>query len=155
MNDITISNGFSVVRTSKSGKETYRGPLGVSLSGNKKERGLMTSEIFKGLVRHNNWRAVMREVCRVFPASILKKAPGVVVSSAGDLYFSNMEGGKETLERFDASNPNTSVCHAYAVAVLAVTSGKALKGEKAELAGLMAEMLEDAKTRAAVPAVTA
>ena len=148
MNDVTVNGGFSVSRVSKAGKETYRGAWGVALSGNAKEKAAMEFEMFKGLVRHNNWRAIMREVCRVFPAKSLKKAPSVLFSGEDVLFCSRADDGREVFERFDSSNPNTATSHAYCKALLEATAGTVLKGEKARVAERAQWLLDDAAARA-------
>jgi hypothetical protein len=67
--DITIRGEFTAIRTSKSGKETHRGILGVLTSGNKAECYSLASVGIEHALENNNYRAIMREVTRVFPAS--------------------------------------------------------------------------------------
>lgn len=145
-NEITLSNEFAVARTSKAGKTTYRGALGAITSGNPLERAALGGRVAETLIANNNYRALMREVCRVFPLSAIKKAHNVSAKGE-DVYFVSQEGERLILDRFDASNPNKSVAHQYARAIQLVTAGKELKGEKKIYADILAAMLQREQDR--------
>lgn len=144
--DVTIQGGFAVARTSKAGKTSYRGVLGAIDSGNRAERSQLGGEVFSQLVRNNNWRAVMREVTRVFPATSIKKASNVLFAK-DELHFMETDGDRVTLTRWDAANPCAASSHAYFAAVLEVTASKELKGEKLLYSTRMAGVLKAASER--------
>jgi len=152
-NAITIANEFSVSRTSKAGKITNRGILGVITSGNAAERAQLADRVIDNLIANNNYRHLMREVVRVFPTTFVAKSPLVVVDKANkDIYI---RVGYQTLERFDVANPSKAMAHQYAERVLEViyASGKEIKGEKLAYANSLSAMLrKEAERLAAVEA---
>jgi hypothetical protein len=139
-NELTLSNEFAVTRTSKAGKQTVRTALGVITSGNAAERTTLASAAIETMFTNGNFRHAMREVQRVFPASVLKKSPLVVVSGA-DLFFRNeyVEDGVKKIELqhigdWVKANKAAMVTMATIVERLALDAtlaGKPLKGEKA------------------------
>lgn len=149
MNEITIANEFAAVRVSKAGKETYRGALGVITSGNGAERGALAARVVENLIATSNFRALMREVTRVFPVSAIKKSPNVIVDAASkDVYFrTGAEDGAVVMEHYNPANPNKATAHEYARAVLGATATKELKGEKLMFAGILSKMLTDEAAR--------
>ena len=143
--DITIRGEFTATRTSKSGKETHRGILGVLTSGNKTELHSLASVGIEHAVENNNYRAIMREVARVFPASTtFKNATNAIYNKKrGDLYFRDLEDAN-TFEQFLFHNPNKVMSLAYAREVIdAVARGDVtLKGEREYYHGVCAKMLD-------------
>ena len=131
--DITIYGEFTAIRTSKSGKETRRGILGVLTSGNKTERQHLASAGIEHALANNNYRAIMREVTRVFPASTtFKKSTNVLYNKErGELFFRDLEE-TNTFEQFLFHNPNKAMSLAYAREIVdAVARGDVnLKGER-------------------------
>ena len=146
MNDIAVSGGFAVARTNKAGKTTYRGALGVMSSGNVSERHLLAAEAFGFLVANNNYRAIMREIGRIWSTASIKKASNVLVDG-DNLYFRSGNGNKIDLELFDPANPNKTTAHAFANAVLEVTATKELKGEKLLYATMLRKMVDNESAR--------
>lgn len=154
--DITIRGEFTAIRTSKSGKETHRGILGVLTSGNKAERQALASACIEPAIKHaienNNYRAIMREVTRVFPASTtFKKSTNTLYNKErGDLYFRDLED-TNTFEQFLFHNPNKAMSLAYAREVIdAVARGDVtLKGEREYYHGVCATMLDREAARVA------
>ena len=150
---LAVAGDFAVARTSKAGKTTYRGALGVLTSGNAAERTLMAHAAIGVMIANNNFRGLMREVCRVFPVKVIRNAPGVIFSPGGKTgvdavqFGEKMADGRWAYETFDPANPNKATAHAYARAVqylasVGIDTGKPLKGEKAIYADLLICMLE-------------
>lgn len=133
-NELTLNQGFAVARTSKAGKTTYRGALGVITSGNVAERTSLASEVVDRMVDNNNFFHLMREVVRVFPVAFLKKS-GRVFVNGDDVYLASADGG--TLERLDCTKANKATMLTMANAAMAACleseekSGKEIKGERA------------------------
>jgi hypothetical protein len=150
--DITIRGEFTAIRTSKSGKETHRGILGVLTSGNKTERQQLASVGIEHAIENNNYRAIMREVTRVFPAGVTfkKSANALYNKERGDLYFRDLED-TNTFEQFLFHNPNKAMSLAYAREVIdAVARGDvALKGEREYWHGVCATVLDRESARIA------
>ena len=144
-NDITIRGEFTATRTSKSGKQTHRGVLGVLTSGNKAERQNLASAGIEHAIDNNNYRAIMREVTRVFPAGVVfKKSTNVLYNKErGDLYFRDLED-TNTFEQFLFHNPNKRMALAYAREVIdaAARGDVTLKGEREYWHGVCATMLD-------------
>ena len=145
-NELTISNEFAVTRTSKAGKQTVRTALGVITSGNASERGALASATIEFMLKNSNYRHAMREVQRVFPASVLKKCPLVIVD--GDRLFHRNEYVKDGVMKIELDelvpwiNANKAAMITMAtiverVALDATLAGKPLKGEKAMYAGFL------------------
>ena len=145
-NELTLSNDFTAVRVNaKSGKQTYRGVLGVITSGNVSERAKLADCIIDQFVANNNYRHLMREVCRVFPISTIAKSPLVVVDKKmNDVYF---RVDHQTLELFSQHNPTKFMAHLYAAEVLRVTADKELKGERLMYATSLRTMLDNETAR--------
>jgi len=147
-NELTLSADFAVARTSKTGKTSYRGILGVITSGNAAERAKLAQLAIVTMIENNNFRHLMREVTRVFPVSAIKSAPNVSFKKGKGaepdaLYFIEKLGdGKFQLELFEVGSPNKATSHQYAKAILAVTAGKELKGEKRLYAVALQAMLD-------------
>ncbi len=163
---LAVAGDFAVARTSKAGKTTYRGALGVLTSGNAAERTLMAHAAIGVMIANNNFRGLMREVCRVFPVKVIRNAPGVIFSSGGKAgtdsvqFGEKMADGRWVYEAFDPANPNKATSHAYAAAVLYIAdlakgNGKEFKGEKAIYANLLDGMLLAEAQRIAVAAESA
>ena len=150
--DITIRDEFTAIRTSKSGKETHRGILGVLTSGNKIERQQLAGAGIEHALTNNNYRAIMREVTRVFPASTTFKKSTNVLSNKerGELYFRDLED-TNTFEQFLFHNPNKATSLAYAREIVdAVARGDVnLKGERNYYHGVCATMLDRESARIA------
>lgn len=145
-NELTLSGDFAVTRTTRAGKQTVRTALGVITSGNAAERTKLASAAIVHMLENGNFRHAMREVQRVFPASVLKKSPLVLVD--GDTLFYRREfivdGAKrielEQLGSWIGANKAAMVTLATIVervALDAALAGKPLKGEKAMYAGFL------------------
>lgn len=151
-NDITIRGEFMATRTSKSGKQTHRGILGVLTSGNKAERQNLASAGIEHAIENNNYRAIMREVTRVFPAATtFKKSTNVLYNKErGDLYFRDLED-TNTFEQFLHHNPNKALSLAYAREVIDAESrgDVTLKGEREYYYGVCVTLLDREATRIA------
>lgn len=165
-NALAVAGDFAVARTSKAGKTTYRGALGVLTSGNAAERTLMAHAAIGVMIANNNFRGLMREVCRVFPVKVIRNAPGVIFSPGGKTgvdsvqFGEKMADGRWCYEAFDPANPNKATAHAYAKAVihlatLAHANGKEFKGEKAIYADLLVGMVDAETQRVAQRALEA
>lgn len=163
-NSLTLAGDFAVARTSKAGKTTYRGALGVITSGNAAERTLMAHAAIGVMIANNNFRGLMREVLRVFPLKSIRNAPGLIFSAGGKTgvdsvqFGEKMADGRWVYEAFDERNPNKNTAHAYARAVrhiasAAIDADKAFKGEKAIYADLLICMLEAEEQRVAQAAL--
>jgi len=143
--DITIRGEFTAIRTSKSGKETHRGILGVLTAGNKTELHSLASVGIEHAIENNNYRVIMREVTRVFPATTtFKNATNAIYNKKrGDLYFRDRDD-TNTFEQFLFHNPNKVMSLAYAREVIdAVARGDVtLKGEREYYHGVCATMLD-------------
>lgn len=165
-NELTMSGDFAVTRTSKAGKQTVRTALGVITSGNAAERGALAAAAIEVMLRNSNYRHAMREVQRVFPVSVLKRSPLVVVSG-DDLFYRNeyVEDGVKKIELqhlVDWTKANKAAMVTIAsiverVALDATLAGKPLKGEKAMYAGFLASFMqaETARQVAALEAIEA
>lgn len=145
-NELTLSGDFAVTRTSKSGKETTRTALGVITSGNAAERAKLGAATMEYMLKNSNFRHAMREVQRVFPASVLKKSPLVLVD--GDTLFYRREFVEDGVKRIEleqlgswiSANKAAMVTMATIIeriALDAALAGKPLKGEKAMYAGFL------------------
>lgn len=145
-NELAIAGDFTVTRTSKAGKQTTRTALGVITSGNAKERAALGGAAIEHMLENGNFRHAMREVQRVFPASVLKKSPLVLVD--GDTLFYRREYVEDGAKRIEleqvgswiAANKAAMVTMATIVervALDAALAGKPLKGEKAMYAGFL------------------
>ncbi len=164
-NELTLSGDFAVTRTSKAGKQTVRTALGVITSGNAAERKQLASAAIEVMIANGNFRHAMREVSRVFPASLLKKSPLVVVSGDDQFYrneFVDGDGVKKIelhhIADWTKANKAAMVTMATIVERLALDAslaGKPLKGEKALYAGFLGEFMqrETARQVAALEAV--
>lgn len=71
-NEMTVINSAHT-RTSKAGKVSYRGTLGVIMSGNAAERREEATSVAHTLASNNTFTPIMNELARVFPCSVLKK----------------------------------------------------------------------------------
>lgn len=140
---VTMNNEFRVVRVSKAGKETYRGVLGVITSGNTKERSALANVVIAGMIANNNFRGLAREVIRVFPATLLKKAGGFTWDAKAKTLYSVEQSapGQITLTEINANTINKATLHAMARGIIAALDGKELKGEKAMFHGALVSML--------------
>ena len=145
-NELALSGEFTVTRTSKAGKQTTRTALGVITSGNAKERAALGAAAIEHMLENGNFRHAMREVQRVFPASVLKKSPLVLVD--GDTLFYRREFVEDGVKRIEleqvgswvAANKAAMITMATIVervALDAALAGKPLKGEKAMYAGFL------------------
>lgn len=150
-NELTNLNDFAVTRTSKAGKETTRTALGVITSGNAAERAKLGATAIEFMLENGNFRHAMREVHRVFPASVLKKSPLVLVD--GDALFFRREFVEDGAKRIEleqigswvAANKSAMVTMATIVERLALDAtlaGKPLKGEKAMYAGFLEAFMQ-------------
>lgn len=150
--DITIRGEFTAIRTSKSGKETHRGILGVLTSGNKAECYSLASVGIEHALENNNYRAIMREVTRVFPAGVTFKnsTNALYNKKRGDLYFRDLED-MNTFEQFLFHNPNKVMSLAYAREVIDAESrgDVTLKGEREYYYGVCVTLLDREATRIA------
>lgn len=161
--DLTITNEFAVSRTSKSGKTTYRGALGVITSGDARERARLADRAIETLIANNNYRHLMREVERVFPASFIKKSKEHVSFVKGkegapdQLWFvtSSADGAKRELELYEGyTKANKATAHKYAKAVIAIVESldfdsSKIKGEKAIYLDALIGMVEREQARLA------
>lgn len=161
--DLTIANEFAVSRTSKSGKTTYRGALGVITSGDARERARLAVQAIETLIANNNYRHLMREVERVFPASFIKKAKEHVSFIKGkdgapdQLWFvtSSAGGTKRELELYEGyTKANKATALKYAKAVIAVLESpdfdlSKIKGEKDIYLGALIGLVEREQARLA------
>lgn len=145
-NELTNMNDFAVTRTSKAGKTTTRTALGVITSGNASERAKLGAAAIEFMLKNSNYRHAMREVQRVFPTSVLKKSPLVLVD--GDVVFFRREFVEDGAKRIEleqigswvSANKAAMVTIATIVeriALDAALAGKPLKGEKAMYAGFL------------------
>lgn len=145
---VTVNNEFRVVRVSKAGKETYRGVLGVITSGNTKERSALANVVIANMIANNNFRGLAREVIRVFPATLLKKAGGFTWDAKAKTLYSveQTAPGQLTLTEINANTINKATLHAMARGIIAALADKELKGEKKMFADALVDML-DAETQ--------
>lgn len=163
-NELTLSTEFAVTRTSKAGKQTVRTALGVITSGNAAERTTLASAAIETMFANGNFRHAMREVQRVFPASMLKKCPLVIVD--GDRLFHRNEYVKDGVMKIELDdlapwiNANKAAMVTMAIiveriALDATLAGKPLKGEKAMYAGFLDRFMqaETARQVAALEAI--
>lgn len=144
--NLEVSSGFSVARTNKSGKTTYRGALGVITSGNAAERGQLAQTAIDKMVDNNNFAHLAREVFRVFPVAFLKKS-GRVFTNGDDVYVSSPDGA--TLERLvhwtEVKKPTMLAVAAVVLeACTKSTEGtdKEIKGEKLMYQTAMARVID-------------
>lgn len=165
-NELTLSNEFAVTRTSKAGKQTVRTALGVITSGNASERTTLASAAIETMFANGNFRHAMREVQRVFPVSVLKKCPLVIVD--GDRLFHRNEYVKDGVMKIELDelapwiNANKAAMVTMAIiveriALDATLAGKPLKGERAMYAGFLDRFMqaETARQVAALEAIEA
>lgn len=128
-NEITINNGFTVARVTKSGKTQRRGVLGTITSGNKAEREALFLAAVPAMLAGNTYGPIMQELVRVFPAGTLKAkdaTEGLAVVG-GELWLVN----GDTMHRFNPAAADMCSVVAYAKAVVAKHGSKEAKGEKA------------------------
>ena len=159
--NLTIDNDFAVSRTTKSGKTTYRGALGVLTSGNAKEKAQLGAVALEAIIANHNYRHLMREVERVFPLAFMKKAKGQVAVTKGQdgepiMWFltETNDGGtiKREMEQYDGyTKANKIMTHKYAKAVIAVADAdpEKIKGEKALYLAALRGMVEREQARLA------
>lgn len=165
-NELTLSGDFAVTRTTKAGKQTVRTALGVITSGNAPERAALAAAAIEVMLENGNFRHAMREVQRVFPVSMLKKSPLVLVD--GDTLFYRREFIEDGTKRIEleqigswiAANKAAMITMSTIVERLALDAtlaGKPLKGEKALYAGFLASFMqrETARQIAALAAIEA
>lgn len=166
-NEITFSADFAVARTSSKGKTVYRGALGVLTSGNKAEREQAADTIIATMLRNGNYRHVMREVERVFPASFIKKSDMVSYNKGkngapDELWFvtdSSVDGAtKREFELYEGwMKANKATTHKYAQAIRSIIESdefdsSKLKGEKFFYGMTLIAMLDGEAERQAAKA---
>ncbi len=150
MNEIVNVQDFAVSRTTKGGKTSYRTALGVVTSGNANERAQLARVAVERMISNGNFRHLLREIERVFPVSVLKKASSVTIID-GAVWFRTecaVNGAKKIeLEEYPGwigGNKITAVKMAAAIKEIsdvASAAGKPLKGEKSMYADLMTGLL--------------
>jgi hypothetical protein len=69
-------DSFRVSRVSKSGKESYRGLIGVMSSGNTAERKLVVSKMIETMWVNGTFKPIVAEVRRVFNAKQYESGAG-------------------------------------------------------------------------------
>lgn len=125
----TVDMGVTFRRTSKTGKVTVRGALGVIMSGNASERASEALMITESLLKGNTFTPIMFEVVRVFAPKTLAKHGVYEVGDSFAIYVD------KTITPI-TGQWNMTTSRLYADAVLArcealEESGKEIKGEKA------------------------
>lgn len=163
-NELTFSADFAVARISKAGKTVYRGALGVLTSGNKAEREQAADTVIATMLRNGNYRHVMREVERVFPAAFIKKSPSVSYTKGkngapDELWFvtdGSVDGAtKREFELYEGwTKANKATTHKYAKAIRSIIESdefdsSKLKGEKFFYGMTLITMLNDEEKRQA------
>lgn len=159
--ELTIGSEFSATRYSKAGKATTRGALGVITSGNRDERAKLAGTAIGAMLANSNFRHVMREMDRVFPASFIKHAPNVSVAKIEDDYVvhfiedAELDGrAVQVLERYEGwtkANKHVFANFARAVVNIATNPEKAdkVKGEKLMYVNLLRDWLQAEAARVA------
>lgn len=127
---------FVVARTSKAGKVTERGALGVILSGNAAERQELATAVIEAMASSHNYKALLKECLRAFPVSTLKKSKGVAMfgGAVSFLETATLDGATVTVvTELDIAKANKAMAIAFGRALQTVVDAAALNGEKKAL----------------------
>lgn len=127
---ITQPADLAFVRTTKTGKQTVRGLMGLMSSGNKTERHSALDALVSYHWENGQYKPIIREFARVFGGK------------GFDAMVSNLA--------IDVDKPNKIAMLAMFGALIRGTEGKTLKGEKLAYHGYAVDLL--AKANAVVQA---